>query len=117
MFEFLKNKKEVKGLREVVEILEKTNHKIEELSQRISELEKDNERILTAGVVRYNAFSQTGGNQSFSLALIDEEESGFVVTSLYRDDKSRIFIKPIEEGKSEYKLSPEEKKAINRAAL
>lgn len=102
---------------EVVEALEKTNRKVEDLSRRISKLEKDNKRVLTAGVIRYNAFSQTGGNQSFSLALIDEEKNGFVVTSLYRDDKSRIFIKPIEKGESEHKLSPEEKKAINKAAL
>jgi hypothetical protein len=68
-----------------------------------------------AGVVRYNPFQQVGGDQSFSVALLDGGNSGFVITSLFMKENNRIFVKPIKQGKSDYSLSDEEKTAISRA--
>jgi len=56
-----------------------------------------------------------GGDQSFSLALLDEENNGVVITSLYSKGGNRIYAKPIIQEKSEYYLSKEEIEAIQKA--
>jgi len=56
-----------------------------------------------------------GGDQSFSIALLDKQNSGVVITSLYTRDGNRVYAKPIENGTSEYTLSKEEKEALSRA--
>jgi hypothetical protein len=66
-------------------------------------------------VVRFNAFSDTGSDLSFSLALLDGEGSGVVVTSLFGREESRIYAKPIVARSSQYRLSAEEELAIARA--
>ncbi len=68
-----------------------------------------------AGMVRFNPFDQVGGDQSFAIALLDRENSGIVISSLYGRNQSRFYGKPIENGKSTYSLSDEEKEAIQRA--
>lgn len=67
------------------------------------------------GVVRFNPFSNTGGDQSFALALLDGQDSGIVVLSLHGREGTRIYVKPIKAGKSLYELSKEEKQAIEEA--
>lgn len=64
------------------------------------------------GVVRFNPFSNTGGDQSFALAFLDGQDSGIVVLSLHGREGTRIYVKPIKVGKSLYELSKEEKQAI-----
>jgi len=67
------------------------------------------------GVIRYNPFKDVGGDQSFSIALLDLNNNGFVITSLYGREGNKIYAKPIKNGVSEYPLSEEEKEAINKA--
>jgi len=72
--------------------------------------------IQKIGFVRFNPFPQTGGDQSFSLALLDEKDNGFVISSLHSRDTTRFYAKTIKAGKADgYKLSKEERKAINNA--
>lgn len=93
------------------------------LARRVSNLEKLGEKLAwegnahlqRVGLVRYNAFPDIGSNQSFSLALLDAEGNGIVLTSLYGRSESRIYAKPVVAGKSEYSLSEEEKEAIRQA--
>ena len=66
-------------------------------------------------MVRFNPFSDVGGDQSFSLALLDKRNNGIVITSLYAREGSRVFGKPIENGLSPHSLSEEEKEAIKKA--
>lgn len=110
-----KNKKTPQGVKDIVKRLEELSQEIEGLGKKVLELENQAKRIKQIGLVRYDAFSGAGGKQSFSIAILDEDGNGAVLTSLYRDDKSRIFTKPILVGKSEYSLSSEEKEAIKRA--
>jgi len=63
-------------------------------------------------VLRFNPFKEMGGNQSFSIALLDEDDNGVVVSSLYARDNVNIFAKPITNGSSEHKLTEEEKTVI-----
>lgn len=66
-------------------------------------------------VVRFNPFKDTGGDQSFAIALLDNSDSGLVISSLYSREGTRVYSKPVEKGKSKYQLSDEEKMAIERA--
>lgn len=66
-------------------------------------------------LLRFNPFQDTGGNQSFSLAMLDEEKNGLVISSLYGREINRIYAKPIKAGASEYQLTEEEKEAIKKA--
>ncbi len=66
-------------------------------------------------MVRYNPFSDTGGDQSFSFALLDLDNNGFVFTSIHGREVNRVYAKQIENGKSRHNLSAEEDEAIRRA--
>lgn len=67
------------------------------------------------GFVRFNPFNDLGGNQSFIIALLDGQNNGFVVSSLFAQEGNRVYAKSVVNGNSEYKLSVEEKDAIARA--
>jgi len=72
--------------------------------------------IQKVGFVRFNPFPQTGGDQSFSLCLLDENDTGFVLSSLHSRDTTRFYAKTIKNGKADgYELSKEERKAIKNA--
>lgn len=69
------------------------------------------------GVVRFNPFSGEGegGDQSFAIAILDQQDNGFVVSSLHARTETRVYTKPISGGKSSYHLSEEEAKALSQA--
>lgn len=67
-------------------------------------------------LMRYNPYEDTGGDQSFTIALLNKKGSGIVVTSLHARSATRVFAKPIVEGKSiKYRLSKEEEQVIEKA--
>lgn len=68
------------------------------------------------GIVRYNAFQDTGHDLSFSVAILDQSQNGVVVTSIYGREESRVYAKPLSNGTSQYNLSDEERAAIKIAA-
>ncbi|NHN32268.1 DUF4446 family protein [Paenibacillus agricola] len=67
------------------------------------------------GVYRYNAFAESGNDLSFSIALVDDEQDGMVLSGIHNRDETYVFAKPLEKGQSTYTLSPEEKEAIHRS--
>lgn len=69
------------------------------------------------GVVRFNAFQDTGSDLSFAVALLDAGENGLVISSIYGREESRTYAKPVRDGKSPYQLSGEEQEAIRRAKV
>ncbi|MEF9952695.1 MAG: DUF4446 family protein [Clostridium sp.] len=71
--------------------------------------------VQKVGVVRYKAFDDIGSDLSFSVALLDESDTGIILTGIYGRTDSTTFAKPIENGISKYDLSEEEKEAIDRA--
>jgi len=64
------------------------------------------------GVVRYNPFQDTGGDQSFAIALVDGHGNGVVLSSLHARDVTRVYAKPLTKWESTYSLTDEEKQAI-----
>lgn len=72
--------------------------------------------VQKVGVLRYNPFSDTGGDQSFILSILDGKNDGIVLTSLHSRGITRWYAKNIKDGKClDYELSKEELKAINSA--
>lgn len=89
---------------------------VSRLEARTATLERDLRSTLgRVGLIRYNPFEDTGGAQSFALAILDGSGTGFVVTSLHARTGTRIYAKPIAAGKSEAALSKEESEAVSRA--
>ncbi|MGI6129487.1 MAG: DUF4446 family protein [bacterium] len=70
--------------------------------------------VQQVGVVRFNAFPDAGSDLSFAIAVLDGNSNGFVLSSIYGRDESRVYAKPITQGKSEYLLTQEEEEAILR---
>ena len=117
MFNFFKkNKKEPKNLKEILANFKDLEKNLDKLSEELENLKKENKfSIQQVGIVRFNPFSEVGGDQSFSIALLDGKGDGVVITSLYTREGNRVYGKPIKNGKSEYLLSKEEQEAINKA--
>lgn len=69
------------------------------------------------GLVRFDAFEDTGGGQSFALALIDDEGDGVILTSLHSRQTTRVFVKDIRGGVADAPLSVEEEGALREAGL
>lgn len=113
---FKKTKKESKSLKEALACFKSLEKNFEKLSQEIENLKKEQKfSIQKVGIVRYNPFSEVGGDQSFSIAFLDGNNNGSVITSLYSREGNRVYGKPIKAGVSVYSLSGEEKKAIEKA--
>lgn len=72
--------------------------------------------VQRVGMVRYNAFEQMGGEQSFSVAFLDNQGNGMILTSLYGRSSSTTFGKPVQHHKSSYPLSNEEQEALAQAS-
>jgi hypothetical protein len=66
-------------------------------------------------VIRFNPFEDTGGDQSFAIALLDEHDNGVVLSSLHARESTRVYAKPVQGGKSTFTLADEEKEVLLQA--
>ena len=88
---------------------------VKQLSERCQQLDETSRTaIQKVGVVRFNAFNDTGSDLSFAIALLDGNNNGVVITSLFGRNESRVYAKPIQNGQSTYLLTTEEKEALNK---
>jgi hypothetical protein len=71
--------------------------------------------ITQCGVIRYDAMGEMTGRQSSSVALLDSSGTGVVLSSILHREQARLYAKPINEGQSEFDLSPEEREALDAA--
>jgi hypothetical protein len=107
---------EIKTLEQAIEQINNLESKLGKANDRIKELEeKSNKFFQKFGMIRFNPFNEIGGDQSFSIAMLDNKNTGFVLTSIFIKESARIFAKPIEKGVSQYQLSEDEKQAIEQA--
>lgn len=101
-------------------ILVKVDHsqdQIQDLAKKCQNLEiAERLHIQKIGVLRFNPFKDTGGNQSFVLALLNEENSGLVLSSLYTRNGNRWYVKQVVKGEGQdHELSKEEEEVIKKA--
>ena len=92
---------------------EKTLKNLRESYQHLSEI--GTKSLQKIGVVRFNPFRNTGGDQSFVLALLDNHDSGILLTSIHGREGTRMYIKPVEYGRSAQAMSTEEEAALSAA--
>jgi hypothetical protein len=71
--------------------------------------------ITHTSVVRYDAMNELSGQQSSTVALLDERRTGVVISSILHRDQARVYVKQVREGNPEYELSPEEQQAVDEA--
>jgi hypothetical protein len=89
---------------------------LDELTARLAIVESAARHHFTKqGLVRFNPFPDTGGNQSFALVLLDESDDGVIVSSLHSRTGTRIYAKAVNAGKADTSLSTEEQEAIDEA--
>lgn len=107
------------------EVLDRHFERIDQLTERVDalnalhrELEEVTRRsIQKVGIVRFNPFADTGGDQSFAIALLDSNGTGVVISSLHGRTDTRVFAKQVVAGRSRHQLSEEEQEAIQRALV
>lgn len=109
------------GLKDVLEVILTTQKGLQsqtkDLYKVLDAVKLDGRlHIQRVGLVRFNPFSDTGGSQSFTLALLDGYDNGLIMTSLYARTGHRWYIKEVAAGKGkELALSKEEQAAIQKA--
>ena len=114
--------KKAKDLEETISILEENIDKLKKAKENTekelivinSKLRKSIRGLET---VRFNPFPDQGSNQSFAIGILNEENDGVVLSSLYSRERMSIFAKPIKNGKSDYELTEEEKDALGKATV
>lgn len=103
----LKNSEGLKELDEEIQDLYNISNQIHKLA--LSSVHK-------TGIIRFNPFGDIGGDQSFSVALLDGKNSGVVISSLHTKEGTRVYSKPVIKGVADkYPLTEEEKKVVKIA--
>jgi len=114
--------KKAKDLEDTIISLE---NNITELNKAKNTIQKDitiinsklKKSIRGLETMRFNPFPDQGSNQSFAIGMLNEENDGLVISSLYSRERMSIFAKPIKNGKSEYELTTEEKEVLKKAHI
>jgi hypothetical protein len=90
--------------------------KIDELAGFVAKLHKAQQfAVSKMALIRFNPFGDTGGDQSFCLALLDHHDDGLVISAVHARSGTRVYAKDINAGESKHHLSDEEKSALKEA--
>lgn len=114
--------KKAKDLEETITILGVNIEKLEQAKKKIEADiavldSKAKKSIRGLETIRFNPFPDQGGNQSFAIAMLDEEGDGLVLSSLYSRERMSVFAKPVKKGAAVYELTAEEKEALTKAKV
>ena len=86
------------------------------LDTRLAQIEHDLRGVIShRALVRYDAYNELSGRQSMSIALLDDERSGIVLSCIHHRDQARLYGKQVRDGRAELELSPEEAEAVRLA--
>ena len=111
------------GRRDLVDFAVSLQGRVDDLHRSVDEVAASLARVdrrvdgtvTNTSIVRYDAYEDTGGHQSASVALLDSARTGVVVTAIQGRDYARIYMKELERGRASVALSPEEQEAVDRA--
>jgi len=111
------------GRRDLVDFAVSLQGRVDDLNSAVDEVAAGLARVdrrvdgtvTNTAIVRYDAYEDTGGHQSASLALLDSARTGVVVTAIQGRDYARIYMKELDRGRASVALSPEEQEAVERA--
>lgn len=100
----------------LISLNEENSDKIEENKEEIKELyRRQKYNYQKIGMIKYDAFQEMGGNLSFALTLLDENNDGFIINSVHNIQSSYCYAKEVKDGKCSINLSEEETIALERA--
>ena len=89
---------------------------VDQLSGSVGRLDaRIDASVSKTAIVRYDAYENSGGHQSASVALLDAARSGVVLSAIQGRDYARIYVKELDRGRASVALSPEEQEAVDRA--
>jgi hypothetical protein len=111
------------GRRDLVDFAVSLQARVDDLHRAVDEMAAGLARVdrrvdgtvTNTSIVRYDAYEDTGGHQSASVAMLDSARTGIVVTAIQGRDYARIYMKELERGRASVTLSPEEQEAVDRA--
>lgn len=111
------------GRADIVDFAVSLQARIDDLHRAVDEIagglarvdRRVDDTVHNVAIVRYDAYEDTGGQQSASVAMLDASRSGVVVTAIQARDYARIYMKELEQGRPSVALSPEEQEAVERA--
>ena len=109
--------------KDILKLLSDAMEKSEQVENNLREFLKDVERdrkvlrttLHKIGFVRFNPFKEMGGSQSFSIAMLNADHNGFLLTGLHGRDDVRIYAKEVKAGSPAQTITNEEEKALNQA--
>lgn len=105
----------LKSLQSGILHVDRTN---KELLEQLKDIEsRMKHTIRNIQTIRFNPFVDSGSNQSFATAFLDDEGDGVILSSLYSRERVSIFAKPITKGTSPYELTDEEKEVLKKSKV
>lgn len=103
-------------LKQYAKEVSETSAKLDELAAFSAKLHQLSSKSITKlGLVRFNPFGDTGGDQSFCLTCLNSKNDGYILSSIHARSGTRVYAKPISAGKSSHNLSDEEQQSLNIA--
>ena len=103
-------------LKKVLEVEEVNSKDILLIKKEVIRIEKEGFlHLQKLALLRFNPFGEVGGDHSFSLAILDGQNTGIILTGLHARDRTRMYVKPVKKGKSKLELSKEETKVLETA--
>lgn len=111
------------GITDIEEVVIELKEKLAEQERTVNELKASLQLVENQiplkkskiGVLRYNAFAERGNDLSFSIAIVNEEKDGVVLSGIHNRENMYVYAKPVDKGDSKYPLTPEELSAIDEA--
>ena len=96
--------------------VEDLHRAFDELAEALARVDRRVDTALSrTALIRYDAYEDTGGHQSASVAMLDSARSGIVLTAIQGRDYARVYVKQLDRGRTSIALSPEEQQAVDRA--
>ncbi|MBP6041587.1 DUF4446 family protein [Candidatus Saccharibacteria bacterium] len=103
------------ALEEIISSNKNINQQQKQIKQLYSEVKTISERSLQkTALLRFNPFSDTGGDQSFALCMLDHTNSGVIITAIHSRENTRVYTKEINNGSSQLSLSKEENRVLSK---
>ncbi len=119
-YDAMMNGQGVENLEQVIgDLQRRMSEREQEAASGTAEMARLSEVVRLAkgkvGVVRYNAFQGQGNDLSFSVAIVNDQQDGVVISGIHNREETYVYAKPLDKGTSTYSLSDEERKAISQA--
>jgi hypothetical protein len=108
----------ISSLNQFISVSVENSESLKKLSEKLeSEIGENKKHIQKIGFNRYNPFTDTGGDQSFSMSLLDENGDGIVISSLHSRENTRLYAKKVVKGKVESQATSAEEVLVIKEAL